>query len=100
MAAMKTKTAAKKTTRAAAKAPKVYDTREARNRRLTRKDVQKAADRCKNWGRWGPDDEIGTLNFTSPENIVAAAQLVKKGKVMSLALNYDQHGPQGAKSNY
>jgi kynurenine formamidase len=100
MVLKKTAAAKTKSTKAASKAPKVYDTRDARSRKLTRKDVQKAADRCKNWGRWGPDDEIGTLNFTSPENIVAAAQLVKKGKVMSLALNYDQHGPQGAKSKY
>lgn len=61
--------------------PKTKDTREKKNRKLTRKDVQKAATRCKNWGRWGKDDEIGTLNFTTPEDIVAAAQLVKKGKV-------------------
>src|SRR6476620_6209500 len=100
MAAMKTKTAAKKTTRAAAKPPGVYDTREARNRKLTRKDVQKAADRCKNWGRWGPSDEIGTLNFTTAEDIVAAAQLVRKGKVISLALNYDERGPQTGKTKY
>jgi len=33
-------------------------------------------------------------------DIVAAARLVKKGKVISLALNFDQHGPQGAKSKY
>src|SRR6476659_2740711 len=100
MAATKTKTAAKKTTKAAAKPPGVYDTREARNRKLTRKDVQKAADRCKNWGRGGPSDEIGTLNFTTAEDIVAAAQLVRKGKVISLALNFDHTGPQGAKSKY
>jgi kynurenine formamidase len=79
---------------------RIRDTREKRNRKLTRKDVEKAAQRFKNWGRWGKDDEIGTLNFTTPEDIVAAAQLVKKGKVISLALAYDQHGPQGAKSNY
>ena len=35
-----------------------------------------------------------------PEDIVAAAQLVRKGKVISLALNYDQHGPQTGKTNY
>jgi hypothetical protein len=93
-AVKKTKTAARKATRAASKPPRVYDTREASNRKLTRKDVQKAADRCKNWGRWGPNDEIGTLNFTTPEDIVSAAQLVKKGKVISLALNYDERGPQ------
>ena len=35
-----------------------------------------------------------------PEDIIAAAQLVRKGKVISLALNFDHTGPQGAKSNY
>jgi kynurenine formamidase len=69
-------------------------------RKLTRDDLRKAADKYKNWGRWGPHDEIGTLNHTRPEDIVAAARLVKKGKVISLALNFDNHGPQGAKSKY
>jgi kynurenine formamidase len=100
MAAIKTKNASTKKNRAAAKPPRMYDTREPKNRKLTRKDVQKAAERCKNWGRWGPDDEIGTLNFTKPEDIVAAAQLVKKGKVISLALNYDERGPQTGKTKY
>jgi kynurenine formamidase len=69
-------------------------------RKLTRDDLRAAAEKYKNWGKWGPADEIGTLNFTSAEDIVAAARLVKKGKVISLALNFDQHGPQGAKSTY
>src|SRR4030095_15281428 len=69
-------------------------------KRLTRKDLALAAEQYKNWGRWGPDDEIGTLNHTSAEDIVAAARLVRKGKVISLALNFDNHGPQGAKSKY
>jgi kynurenine formamidase len=69
-------------------------------RKFTRKDLADAAEKYKNWGKWGPDDEIGTLNYTRPEDIIAAAQLVKKGKVISLALNFDQHGPQGAKSKY
>jgi kynurenine formamidase len=69
-------------------------------RKLTRDDLREAAEKYKNWGKWGADDEIGTLNYTQPEDIVAAAQLVRKGKVISLALNFDQHGPQGAKSKY
>ena len=70
------------------------------SRKLTRQDLRDAAQKYKNWGKWGPDDEIGTLNYTQAEDIVAAARLVKKGKVISLALNFDQHGPQGAKSKY
>src|SRR3974390_2028000 len=69
-------------------------------RPYTRQDLREAAETYKNWGKWGPNDEIGTLNYTSPEDIIAAAGLVKKGKVISLALNFDQHGPQGAKSKY
>jgi len=79
---------------------KVKDTREKKNRKLTRKDVHKAASRFKNWGRWGKEDHIGTLNFTSASDIVAAARLVRKGKVISLALDYDQKGPQGGKTKY
>jgi kynurenine formamidase len=69
-------------------------------RKLNRQDLREAAEKYKNWGKWGPADEIGTLNYTRPEDIVAAARLVRKGKVISLALNFDNHGPQGAKSKY
>jgi len=69
-------------------------------RKITRQDLRDAAEKYKNWGKWGPKDEIGTLNYTQPEDIVAAARLVKKGKTISLALNFDHHGPQGAKSKY
>jgi len=79
---------------------KLKDTRDKKHRRLTRKDVHRAAKRYKNWGRWGKDDELGTLNFTTAADIVAAARLVRKGRVISLALNFDQHGPQGGKSKY
>src|SRR4026207_39346 len=69
-------------------------------RKPNRQDLRDAADKFKNWGKWGPKDEIGTLNYTSAEDIVAATRLVKKGKVISLALNFDHTGPQGAKSKY
>ncbi len=69
-------------------------------KKITRQDMTAAAEKYKNWGKWGPADEIGTLNYTQAEDIIAAARLVRKGKVISLALNFDHHGPQGAKSNY
>ena len=67
---------------------------------ITLETIHEMALKVRNWGKWGPNDEIGTLNFTSAEDIVAAARLVKKGKVISLALNFDHTGPQGAKSKY
>jgi kynurenine formamidase len=47
-----------------------------------------------NWGRWGEDDERGTANLISPEMIVAAAALVRRGAVFSLALPIDDTTPR------
>ena len=38
-----------------------------------------------NWGRWGPDDQRGTLNLITPEKTRAATRLVKDGVSVSLA---------------
>jgi kynurenine formamidase len=47
-----------------------------------------------NWGRWGPDDEIGTANLIGREQVRRAAADVRTGQVISLALPLDQNGPQ------
>src|SRR5437764_13945055 len=62
--------------------------------RLTRDDVLKKAEALKNWGKWGPDDELGVLNSITPEDIVNAAKLVRKGKVFPVGLAVDATGPQ------
>ncbi|MBY3307705.1 cyclase family protein [Rhizobium laguerreae] len=49
--------------------------------------IQTASRELSNWGRWGDDDQIGTLNNISPEAIVDAARLVRKGKVFALGLS-------------
>lgn len=38
-----------------------------------------------NWGRWGIDDELGTLNLITDEKRAAAASLIRTGAVVSLA---------------
>jgi kynurenine formamidase len=48
----------------------------------------------RNWGRWGPDDEIGTLNFITPDAIARAARLVTAGKVFALGIPLGRQGPQ------
>ena len=48
----------------------------------------------RNWGRWGEDDVLGTLNFIDPEKRAAAAALVSEGRVISLSQNFDTDGPQ------
>ncbi|HSS61322.1 MAG TPA: hypothetical protein VLK30_07695, partial [Candidatus Limnocylindrales bacterium] len=40
----------------------------------------------KNWGRWGADDERGTLNYITPEHIKKAAALVRSGRTVSMAI--------------
>lgn len=37
-----------------------------------------------NWGRWGDDDERGALNLITPEVVLKAARLVRKGRVHTL----------------
>ncbi len=64
-------------------------------KKITRQDMSAAAEKYKNWGKWGPDDEIGTLNFTSPEDIIAAAQLAKKGQGDLARAQLRPHRPAG-----
>lgn len=56
--------------------------------------VRQYIDRYSNWGRWGDDDELGTLNHVTPEIRQRAASLVRTGRVFSLAVPYDENGPQ------
>jgi kynurenine formamidase len=64
--------------------------------------VRELALRYRNWGRWGADDELGTLNHITPEKIVAAVRLVRQGRIFSLAIPFVSNGPQigfGGRSN-
>jgi kynurenine formamidase len=57
-------------------------------------DFRELGKRLSNWGRWGDEDERGTLNFITPERLVAAAGLVRKGAVFDLGIPFDDQGPQ------
>lgn len=47
-----------------------------------------------NWGRWGPDDQRGTLNFVTDDVVRRAAGLVRDGRRISLAIPLSEDGPQ------
>lgn len=49
--------------------------------------------RLSNWGKWGPNDELGAANYITPEVILNAMKLVRGGKVISCAIPLDRHGP-------
>jgi kynurenine formamidase len=53
-------------------------------------DVEQIATRVNNWGRWGDDDEIGTLNLVTPDVRRRAAACVQSGKAFPLALPLSQ----------
>lgn len=56
--------------------------------------IEAMAKRCSNWGRWGADDVLGTLNFIDDAKRAAAAGLVRSGRTFSLAQAFDTNGPQ------
>jgi kynurenine formamidase len=47
-----------------------------------------------NWGRWGAEDERGTLNLITAAAVAAAAAEVRDGKRFSLAIPMSSDGPQ------
>jgi kynurenine formamidase len=48
-------------------------------------------ERVSNWGRWGPDDERGALNYLTTERVAAAAGLVRSGRTVSLSRPLNTH---------
>ncbi len=59
-------------------------------------EFRRVANDVSNWGRWGPDDQLGTLNFITPDKVRQAAGLVRHGKVFPLGVDFGSSGPQGA----
>ena len=64
------------------------------NIKVGKQAIAEATKKLKNWGRWGKDDQIGTLNHVTPEDIVKAAGLIRSGKVFALGIPLDRTGPQ------
>lgn len=59
-----------------------------------KKAIYEAAEKLGNWGRWGADDQIGTLNLVTPDDIIRAAALIKTGRAFALGIPLDRSGPQ------
>jgi len=57
-------------------------------------DFVELAKRVSNWGRWGDDDERGTLNLIDASAVRRGAACVLTGKTFSLALPLNSDGPQ------
>lgn len=57
-------------------------------------ELKALAQRVSNWGRWGGDDQRGTLNFITPQAVRRGVAAVRRGVTFSLAIPFDEDGPQ------
>jgi kynurenine formamidase len=55
--------------------------------KVTKADIDRWMTEFSNWGRWGKDDQLGTLNLITPAKRREAAALVKEGYTISMAHN-------------
>ncbi|MGB5247171.1 MAG: cyclase family protein [Woeseia sp.] len=74
--------------KAGAKAELVWS--DAKAPAMSRVEFDQLMQDISNWGRWGSEDQLGTLNLITPEKRVAAARLVRHGLSLSLALDMDK----------
>jgi kynurenine formamidase len=57
-------------------------------------ELQALAASVSNWGRWGDDDELGTLNLIDAAAVARGVAAARTGTRFSLALRLDANGPQ------
>jgi len=55
---------------------------------VTVESLERLFESVKNWGRWGPDDERGALNYITKDLRAAAARLVRDGEAVSCSLEF------------
>jgi kynurenine formamidase len=57
-------------------------------------DVAELAARVRNWGRWGDDDRVGTLNLIDSTAVRRGVASAIAGRPISLAMPLSKDGPQ------
>jgi kynurenine formamidase len=63
---------------------------------ITVEQYDALAAKVSNWGRWGDDDQRGTLNLVTPDVIRRATATVVSGEAISLAMSLSLDGPQAS----
>ena len=54
--------------------------------KVTMAEFDRIFEQVKNWDLWGPDDQLGTLNYITPRKVVEAAGLVRTGRLVSMEI--------------
>jgi kynurenine formamidase len=62
-------------------------------------ELRNLARRVSNWGRWGADDQRGTLNLVTDAVVRRGIAAARQGRVFSLAIPFDRSGPQWDSKN-
>ena len=57
-------------------------------------ELVELGERLRNWGRWGDDDQIGTLNLIDADAVRRGAASVRRGARFDLALDLAEDGVQ------
>ncbi len=57
-------------------------------------ELQQLAAEVSNWGRWGDDDELGTLNLIDEAAVGRGLAAARTGACIPLAIRLDANGPQ------
>ena len=57
-------------------------------------DQRALAARVSNWGRWGADDQRGTLNLIDEAATLRGVRAVRSGRSFPLAIGVGARGPQ------
>ena len=55
----------------------------------TLEEYRQVGKNVRNWGRWGAEDQLGTLNFIDTAKVREAAATVRKGAIFPLGVNFD-----------
>jgi kynurenine formamidase len=67
---------------------------------VTKAMVDRWMTELSNWGRWGADDQKGTLNLVTPERSRKAVTLAKEGVAVSLSHTYLEQKAEDATSPF
>ena len=57
---------------------------------MSEKEFNKLLKDISNWGRWGKEDQLGTLNTITSKEKIEASRLVQSGRSVSLALELNK----------
>ncbi len=64
----------------------------ARTDTVSLEEFEQIFESVKNWGRWGDGDELGTLNYITPDKVRGAVALVRSGRQVSMAIPINKIG--------